>query len=385
MDRLDRIAGLLGELIAYPTISSDSNLDLIGWVADDLRALGAEIDVTHDATGRKANLFATFGPAGDGGLVLSGHSDVVPVEGQDWTTDPFAMTRRDGRLYGRGACDMKGFIACVLALAPEIAGWRLQKPLHIALTYDEEVGCYGAEALARDLRARAVRPAMAILGEPTSMRVIEGHKGCCEYTTEFRGLEGHGSAPDKGVNAAAYAVRYAARLMELAEALKARAPETSPFDPPWTTVNIGRIASGAVHNVIPGHAEIDWEMRPVVEDDAVFLRAQIDHYAAETLAPEMRGVDPKAGVTRHVVGEVAGLQPIAGNTAAELIASITGSNARGVVAFGTEGGVYQSLGMHCVVCGPGSISEAHKPDEFVALDQLAACDAMLRGLERALA
>ncbi|MEO0822865.1 MAG: M20/M25/M40 family metallo-hydrolase, partial [Pseudomonadota bacterium] len=228
MDRLTAATGLLGDLVAFPTVSSESNLALVDWVAEYLRALGARIEISHDETGAKANLFATIGPEVAGGVVLSGHTDVVPVDGQPWSSDPFALVHREGRLYGRGTCDMKGFIACVLALAPEIAQWRLVRPLHIALTYDEEVGCFGARALTGLLRARDIRPAIALVGEPTSMRIVEGHKGCFEYTTAFHGLEGHGSVPDHGVNAAEFATRYVARLMELGRDLRDRAPADSP-------------------------------------------------------------------------------------------------------------------------------------------------------------
>ncbi|MEM7269770.1 MAG: acetylornithine deacetylase [Pseudomonadota bacterium] len=381
MERVDRISAILGDLIAFPTVSSDSNLELTDYAADLLRQAGAEVDVTKDATGLKANLFATFGPPDDGGLVLSGHTDVVPVEGQDWSSYPFEMVREGDRLFGRGACDMKGFVACVLSMAPEFGKWPLKTPIHVALTYDEEVGCYGAQALAGDLNRRGVAPAMAIIGEPTLMRVIDGHKGCYEYTTEFQGLAGHGSTPDLGVNAAAYAALYAGRLLELAEELKERAPSDCPFDPPWTTINIGRIEGGSAHNVIPAQAALDWEMRPVTADDAHFVRAEIDQYADAALAPQMQRVSRDASVNRRVIGEVDGLMPTPNNKAAELVARITGSNARETVAFGTEAGIFQGLDMHCVVCGPGSIEQAHKADEFIALSQLAACDELLRGLE----
>jgi acetylornithine deacetylase len=380
MDRLARVEGLLGDLIAFPTVSSDSNLDLIGWAADRLRLLGADVRVDWDESGAKANLFASFGPGDEGGIVLSGHSDVVPAVGEDWSDDPFRMVARDDRLYGRGACDMKGFIACVLEAAPAIADARLARPVHIALTYDEEVGCLGARALVEALGEAGIRPAMAVIGEPTSMRVIEGHKGCCEYTTTFAGHAGHGSAPDRGVNAAEYAVRYAARLLALAEDLRARAPAGSPFDPPWTTLNIGRIAGGVAHNVIAAHATLDWEMRPVAEADAAYLREAIDRYAAEALLPAMRAVWPEAEIAREVVGEVAGLAPAAANEARDVVSALTGAKGAEVVAFGTEAGLFQAMGMACVVCGPGSIEQAHKPDEYVARAQLAACLDMIDGL-----
>ena len=291
------------------------------------------------------------------------------------------METPDMRHYGRGACDKKGFIACVMALAPVMARWRLTRPVHIVLTYDEETGCFGARALVDELRARGLRPAMAILGEPTMMRVITGHKGCYEYTTRITGCEGHGSAPDLGVNAAVCATRYATRLMELEQDLRGRAPAGSPFAPPWTTLNIGRIHAGVAHNVIPGHAEIDWEMRPVQPSDADHVLSNIDAYADSLLAA-MQAVHPASAITRETIGEVAGLIPLPQSAIAGIVSALTGANDTDVVSFGTEAGLFQSLGMDCVVCGPGAIEQAHKPDEFVSRDQLAACLDMLNGLER---
>ncbi|MEQ5869573.1 acetylornithine deacetylase [Sagittula sp. NFXS13] len=381
MDAMHRTEGLLGQLIAYPTVSADSNRGLIDWAADHLTHLGARCEVMQDDTGTKANLWATFGPEQDGGLVLSGHSDVVPAEEPNWTSDPFTMVERDDNLYGRGTCDMKGFIACVMAMAPEFAGWELKKPIHIALTYDEEVGCYGARDLVAALTQKGVRPAMALLGEPTLMRVIDGHKGCCEYTTHFHGREGHASAPDKGVNAASYATRYASKLLSLEAELRGRAPADSPFDPPWSTINIGRITAGAARNVIASQAEIEWEMRPVTPRDTVQVLAEIDRYGAELLA-EMQARDPAANVLREVIGEVAGLVPEDRNRMAEIACALTGANGCDVVSFGTEAGLFQSLGTQCVVCGPGSIEQAHRADEFVARSELAACLDMLAGVQR---
>ncbi len=380
MDRLAQTEGLLATLIAFPTISSDSNLDLINWAANHLDGLGARLDVQSSPDGSKANLFATFGPEGDGGLILSGHSDVVPVADQDWTSDPFAMVARDDRLFGRGTCDMKGFIACVLALVPEMSRWPLARPLHVALTYDEETGCLGAKTLAADLHKRDLRPAMAIIGEPTCMQVIDGHKGCYEYTTHITGLEGHGSAPDLGVNAAVIAARYAMRLMELEGELRRRAPADSPYEPPWSTINIGKIAGGVAHNVIPGLAEVEWDLRPVNTEDADFVLDQVDRYA-EGLLPAMRAIDPSATILRETIGETIGLSRATRNEAARIATALTGANGTGTVPFGTEAGLYQQLGIDCVVCGPGSIEQAHKPDEFIARDQLAACLTMLEGLK----
>ncbi|SFP33005.1 acetylornithine deacetylase [Tranquillimonas alkanivorans] len=379
-DLIQHARDILADLVAFPTVSSDSNLEMIVHLASRLGDLGARVELMHDDSGHKANLFATLGPEGDGGLVLSGHTDVVPVEDQDWSSDPFRLVERDGLLYGRGTCDMKGFIAAVVAAAPEWAALDLKRPIHFAFTYDEEVGCLGGQALVEMLRAHELRPAMALIGEPTSLHVVEGHKGCNEYTTEFHGLEGHGSRPELGVNAAEYAVRYVARLLELREALKARAPHGSRFEPPWTTINIGRIHGGVAHNVIPGKAEVEWEMRPVQASDPAYVKEALARLVHEDLLPQMRAIEPSADILTRVIGEVAELAPMDENEARDLIAALTGRRESEVVSFGTEAGLFQSLGTHAVVCGPGSIAQAHKPDEYIALSQLDACLDMLSGL-----
>lgn len=375
-DLPDAIAHL-ERLIAFPTVSSESNLDLIEDTADRLEALGARVNVLRNDAGTKANLWATFGPETDGGIVLSGHTDVVPVEGQDWTTEPFRLTERDGLLFGRGACDMKGFVAACLAMAPRFAEAASRRPLHFAFTHDEEVGCIGAQSLVETLRARGTRPALAIIGEPTSMKVIDGHKGVCEYCTTFHGLGGHGSAPDRGVNAVGYAVRYAARLQLLAERLRRRAPAEPRFDPPWTTINVGMLNGGFAPNVIPGRAVLEWEMRPVQPGDAAFVREDLAAYVERDLLPAMRAVHPEAGISTESLGEVEGLEPMDDNAARDLLFELTGRNDAQTVAFGTEAGIFQSLGLSAAVCGPGSIEQAHKPDEYVSRGQLQQCLDML--------
>lgn len=380
MTSLQDTIAILGDLVAFPSISTDSNLACIDYLANRLEAAGARVEVMHDATGAKANLWATLGPEGDGGIVLSGHTDVVPVADQDWSSDPFAMVERDGALFGRGTCDMKGFIAAAVALAPLYAKAATKRPIHFAFTHDEETGCLGGQALVDILRDRGIRPAMGIVGEPTSMRIIEGHKGCYEYTTHFTGLEGHGSGPDLGINAVEYAVRYVNRLIGLKDALRERCPAESKFDPPWTTINTGALVGGVAHNVIPGKARVDWEMRPVQISDADFVKADLHDFCAHTLLPAMRAVDPAAGIRTEVIGEVVGLEPMPRNAVRDLVAELTGANGTDLVAFGTEAGLFQSLGMDVIVCGPGSIVQAHKPDEYLAIDQLAACIDMLERL-----
>ncbi len=364
----------LERLVAHPTVSSDPNRVLIDEMAETLDHAGARLDILPDPTGQKANLWATFGPDVPGGVILSGHSDVVPVAGQDWHTDPFALTEVEGgRLAGRGTCDMKGFLACVLAMAPQLAAASRHRPIHIAVTHDEEVGCLGAQALCAALAERGAAPGLAIVGEPTLMQVIDGHKGCFEYHTRFTGLAGHGSAPDRGVNALAYATRYATALLELAAGFKADPPAESRFDPPWTTINLGQLAAGFAPNVIPEEAELGWEMRPVRPGDAALVKETLERLVRDELLPEMQRVHPGAGIVLDIIGEVPGLDPQEPNPARDLVFELTGANGAGTVAFGTEAGLFQALGCATVVCGPGSIEQAHKPDEWIALDQMAAC------------
>jgi len=380
MSHLENSIAILSDLIAFPTVSPDSNLAMIEDLAGRLEHIGARVDLYHDETGKKANLYATLGPDVKGGVLLAGHTDVVPVTDQDWSSDPFVMRSAEGKLFGRGSCDMKGFIAACLALAPDLAAGARRRPLHFAFTHDEESGCLGAQALAAQLVQRDDTPAMAIIGEPTSMRLIEGHKGCYEYSTHFVGREGHGSLPDQGVNAVEFAVRYVSRLLELRDHLVARAPAASAFDPPQTTINIGALQGGVAHNVIPGKTRVDWEMRPVQDKDADFVKDDLARYVANVLLPQMRAVWPEASITTETIGEVIGLTPMAENAARDLVMALTGANRTDVVSFGTEAGIFQSLGMSALVCGPGSIEQAHKPDEYLEISQLAECLEMLKGL-----
>jgi acetylornithine deacetylase len=377
---LDTTRSLLDDLIGFPTISSDSNLALIDFAAERLGDLGARLDVTRDESGAKANLFATIGPDVDGGVVLSGHTDVVPVEGQPWTSDPFQAEDNGETIVGRGACDMKGFIAAALAMAPRFAEQPLTRPLHLAFTHDEEVGCLGAGRMLEAFVETGRRPKVCIIGEPTEMRIIEGHKGGHEYTTAFTGLEGHASLPDQGVNAVEYAARFISKLLETQEALKSRAPAGSRFDPPYSTLQTGVIHGGIARNVIPRHCSLEWEMRPISRIDADYAMDSIRRYAREELLPRMRAVSPEASIVTHVIGEIPGLEPMTDSEAVALAKALTGENACEVVSFGTEAGLFQAVGIDTVVCGPGSIEQAHRPDEFVSLDQLNQCLAMIERL-----
>jgi len=380
MPHLKTAIDLTERLIAIETVSSDSNLDAISFIEGYLIDLGAKIDISRDETGSKANIFATIGPDIDGGVVLSGHTDVVPVEGQVWSSDPFQMRREEDKLFGRGTCDMKGFIACALALAPDFAAADLKRPIHFAFTYDEETGCLGARVMLDALKAAGRKPSVCIIGEPTGMKVIEGHKGCCETTTRFTGLEGHGSMPSAGVNAVEYAARYIGELMAIGQELKERTPPNSHFEPPWTTINIGAIKGGVAHNVIPNTCELDWEFRPVVGEDKTFVRTRIAEFSEKTLLPQMRLVHPEAAIETEIVGDVDGLEPMSDSEAVALATALTGANDVGLVPFGTEAGLFQNLGISTVGCGPGEIAQAHKPDEFVEVSQMAACLEMLEAL-----
>lgn len=377
MTPLRRSLDILGDLVAFPSVSSDSNLDIINYCADLLHGLGAQVDIIPDETGLKANLFASLGPQIDGGIILSGHTDVVPVTDQDWDTDPFTMVERDGRLYGRGTCDMKGFIAAALALAETIDASELRRPLHFAFTYDEETGCIGAQRLTEGFARFGMTPAITLVGEPTLLKPIEGHKGCCEYTTTFHGRPGHSSVPEAGVNAAEYAARFACKLMELREDIKERAPSDSPFIPPWTTSNVGVIEGGVAHNVIAPSATVKWEFRPISADDFTYFKAQVEEYITQTLLPQMRATAPEADITTEIVGEVDGFEPVADNPARDLIYQLTGANTADVVAFGTEAGLFQKIGIPTIICGPGSIEQAHKANEFLDIDQLDQCLTLL--------
>ncbi|WP_412562287.1 acetylornithine deacetylase [Thalassobius sp. MITS945101] len=380
MTHLARTKQILADLIAFPSVSSDGNMDLIAYAARLLEDCGAKVDHIIAPCGTKANLFATLGPEVDGGILLSGHSDVVPVSDQQWASDPFDMIEKDGKLFGRGTCDMKGFIAATLAMAPLYAAKVKDRPVHFAFTYDEEIGCFGAQHLAEVLKERGLTPGVAIIGEPTEMRIIEGHKGCCEYTTHFHGLAGHGSLPDRGVNAVEYAARYVGKILELKDRLRAMAPADSPFEPPWTTINVGALNGGVANNVIPSNAWIDWEMRPVQDGDADFVKEELARYCDEELVPQMHSVDPDAGIRLETIAEVAGLIPTEENEAKRIVSELTGANGADLVAFGTEAGIFQALGTDVVVCGPGSIEQAHKADEYLSLDQLQQCLTMLERL-----
>ena len=374
---------ILTDLIGFKTISGEDNSSLIDYCDNILKRLGATSFRTFDDEKKRVNLFATLKAKSSQlkkPIILSGHTDVVPVS-KGWSSDPFTATVKGDKLYGRGSCDMKGFIACTLAYAPIFSKSNLDRDIHFSFTFDEETACQGAPILIEELKKRNIKDGICIIGEPTNMKIIDAHKGCYEYTTYFKGLAGHSSAPHKGVNAAEYASRYVNKLIELREKLKERAPKDSIFDPPHSTLSIGGVFGGIAHNVIADKCHVNWETRPVVKEDAVYLNQELNKYANEVLLPEMKKVFPNASIEKDIIGEIVGFDREEKSDACELISNLTGDNSRQVVSFGTEAGLFQEIGISTVVCGPGSIEQAHKIDEFIVLDELKKCLDLLDGIK----
>ncbi len=373
---LDTAIDELRTLVAFDTTSRNSNLELIDYVESKLTALGAWCERVPSPDGRKANLHAVFGPKVDGGIVLSGHTDVVPVDGQPWSTDPWDLTEKDGLLYGRGTCDMKGFSACILALAPKIAAADLKRPVHIALSYDEEVGCLGAPAMIDQIMQGAFKPATVVVGEPTDMKVVTAHKGLFSIIVKLRGKEAHSSLVNDGACAVTHAVPLMNYLVEQAGLMREAAPDDSPFDPPHGTLTIGEVKGGTALNILALDAEFGSLMRPCPWDDVHAIAEGLKTRAAEVEA-RMREHAPDASVTVEVRSDVPAFAPEDDGAAERLARQITGDNSTRVVSYGTEAGQFQAAGLSVVVCGPGSIEQAHQPDEFVAISQLDQCCAFL--------
>jgi len=374
---------ILTDLIAFKTISGEDNSSLIDYCDNILKSLGAESFRTFDDEKKKVNLFSTFKAKNSSSkkpIILSGHTDVVPVS-KGWTSDPFTATIKNDRLYGRGSCDMKGFIACVLAYAPIFSNSNLDRDIHFSFTFDEETACLGAPILITELKKKGIDNGICIIGEPTNMKIIDAHKGCYEYTTYFEGLAGHSSQPQKGVSAVEYAAKYVNKLIELRTKLKEREPKNSIFDPPYSTLQVGGIFGGIAHNVIADKCHVNWETRPVVKEDGIFLNSEIDKYAKEILLPEMKKVFPNSSIKKKIIGEVIGFDRFKDSKACEFVSNITGDNSREVVSFGTEAGLFQEIGISTVVCGPGSIQQAHKIDEFIELNELKKCLRFLEGVK----
>lgn len=367
-------------LISHDTTSRNPNLPLIDWAEGWLASHGARCERIYDATGTKANLWATFGPEDVPGWVLSGHTDTVPVDGQHWASDPFTLTERDGRLYGRGACDMKGFLACCLGLAPEIAAAPLTRPIHIALSYDEEVGCIGVRDLLARLMEREVRPLGCIVGEPTEMRLCLGHKTKRSLRAVFTGTAGHSSRAPEFVNAVEYGARLVVRMQEIGRRLAA-GPSDALYSTPHSTAHVGTAHGGTALNIVPDRFETEFEFRVLPGEDADALVAEIRAYVEGELAPEMRLIDPAAGAVVELTAAYPGLDTAPDAPVAAAARRFARQNDHIKVAYGTEGGLFHDMaGIPTVVCGPGSIAQAHRPDEYVEAAQLDACEDFLRRL-----
>lgn len=382
-DFRDQTMMILGDLVGFPTVTTEPNQELIDYAADLLGPHGFDIRLTSDEAGQQVNLFATLGPTADGGIVLSGHTDVVPAEEDNWTGAPFVAMRRGQKIFGRGTVDMKGFIACALALAPWFKELDLKRPLHIALTAQEEIGCRGAPILIADMLEAGYRPSAAVIGEPSEMGIVVAHKGMHEYTTRFHGVGAHGSLPEHGVNAVEFATRFVGELMNTGEKLRARAGDDSPFDPKPTTINVGSIHGGVAHNIVAPECAVQWEMRPISAADAAYALDRIKTIE-QGLLEEMRARSDEASVTTVTDGAVGGLEYDPDSVATALVSRVLDDPDRRVVAFSTEAGLYQSAGIPAVVCGPGSIEVAHQPNEYISLDQLERCIDMMKGLAKTL-
>ena len=371
---------MIRTLVGFPTVSRDSNLDLIHFVRDRLAAVGADARLTYNDERTKANLFATLGPRNAPGIMLSGHTDVVPVDGQAWTTDPFEVVERDGRLYGRGTADMKSFIAVVLALAPEFAARGLKTPLHFAFSYDEELGCIGVGRLIADLAHAGIKPQSCIVGEPTLMRPVIAHKGKKGFRCAVRGYACHSAYAPAGVNAVEAAAEAVAYLKSMARRHRDHGPYDRGFDVAHTTVHTGVMRGGTALNIVPHECTFDFEFRHLPGDDPDALLAEFTAYLETRLVPEMRAVHPDTGFSIVPLSVLPALDNGPEGEVVGLAQELSGNDDFGKVSFGTEGSQFQRAGIPAVVCGPGSIEQAHKPDEYVELDQIVKCEEFIRRL-----
>lgn len=364
---------MLAKLVSFNTVSSQSNLDLIAFVEDYLSLHGVTSHKVPDETGEKAALFATVGPETDGGIVLSAHTDVVPVEGQNWSSDPFAAREQGSRLYGRGTADMKGFAATVLAKVPDFLAAGLSKPIHIALSYDEEVGCFGAPPMIKSMLAEGPKPAAVIVGEPTNMKVVTGHKGIAVLKTRVHGHPVHSSQLHRGVSAISAAAKLISWLDARTAENKANADPDCPFEPPYTTLHCGTIQGGKAHNITAQNCEFMTDIRLLPGEDIGDWISAYKEFSENNVLPDMQAISKDCRIDIDVLATVPGLTEEHDGTAEQLVRRLTGDNGRHVVVYATEGGQFQEHGLSTVVCGPGSIDQAHQPDEFIELTELDRC------------
>ncbi|MBI6554792.1 acetylornithine deacetylase [Pseudomonas sp. LY-1] len=379
---MSRSRALLQTLVGFDTTSRESNLQLIAFVRDYLASHCVASELIYNEARTKANLFASIGPVEVPGIVLSGHTDVVPVDGQPWSVPPFELTERDGRLFGRGTADMKGYIACVLALVPALVAATLRRPVHIALSYDEEVGCLGVRSLLSVLAQRPVKPMLCIIGEPTELKPVLGHKGKLAMRCDVHGAACHSAYAPHGVNAIEHAAELIGELGRIGQRLRDK--QDARFDPPFSTVQTGVIGGGKALNIVPADCRFDFEVRALPGQAPQAVADELRAYAEQQVLPRMQAVSAQSAIRFTELSAYPGLMTDQHSEAAELIAAFCGSRAFGTVAFGTEGGLFDAVGIPTVVCGPGSMDQGHKPDEFVSVAQLAQCDQMLHSMLNAL-
>ena len=368
---------LIQSLVQMNTVSHNSNLALIHFVRDELQKSGVVSRLTFNADKTKANLFATLGEGKPAGIILSGHTDTVPWDGQDWTLDPLSATVRDGKLFGRGSCDMKGFIGMALAHAGDFLNSAAPFAVHLALSYDEEVGCMGVKELIADMKDAGIRPLACIVGEPTSMVPATAHKGVYRYKCCVRGKEAHSSLTPLSVNAIEMAARVVGKIRDMAEGFETSEPRYEGFDVPFSTASVGQFHGGIADNVVPRDAEFRYEFRNLPTADAHLMQKEVLAYAAR-VQPAMKNIAPEAGFSFETICEVPAFLGSASDAVTQLAQRLAGTQRTTLVAFGTEAGLFKSAGIPTVVCGPGSINQAHQPDEFVSLAQLAQCEVFMR-------
>jgi acetylornithine deacetylase len=371
---------ILDRLVGFPTVSSEPNIALMEWVRDLLAVAGIEAVLIPDGSGKKANLYATIGPEDRPGVMLSGHTDVVPVEGQDWSREPFRMTEAGGRYYGRGTTDMKGFVACAISAALAAAQRDLKVPLHLAFSHDEEVGCLGVRSLIGMLEGAPVRPAMCIVGEPTAMQVATGHKGKVALRAVCTGREGHSALAPLALNALHLGADFLGAVRDLQAELAETGLRDGDYDVPYTTLHVGKMQGGVQVNIVPNQCVLDFEIRSLAGEDVDALIARLEAAAAAIVAP-LRAEFPEAAITIERLWDYPGLGTLSDARVVNFVKGLTGANGTIKVAFGTEGGLFSSaLGIPTVICGPGSMAQGHKPDEYVSLEQIGRCEAMLARL-----
>jgi len=374
-----RTMDCLERLIGFDTVSRNSNLALIDWARAHLEAQGARIRMDFSKDRQKANMLASFGE-GPGGIVLSGHTDVVPVDGQSWTSDPFTATVRDGKLYGRGACDMKGFVGVILGHASDYAKAAAREPIHVALTYDEEVGCLGIPHLIAAMQGWGVRPSGCVVGEPTSMHPVSAHKGGRVYRCKITGKAAHSSLAPSAVNAIEYAARLVSRMQAIGDRQRREGLRDASFDVPYTTISVNLFSGGTAPNIVPAAAEFQFEFRYVPGVDPDALIGEIEGFADRELVPKMRAVDPQSGIAFELINAIPALDAKQTDAIFRRVCGLVPGASVEKVSYGTEASFFQNCGVPAMVCGPGSIAQAHKADEFVTLDQLARCDRFIDGL-----